>query len=119
MDPILVGLFIPLASLAVAFGIVYIIVSARNKERMALIEKGADPHLFESVKKGNSHLAIKWGIFLFGIGLGVVVAEILVKNEVMSEDSAYFAMIFIFGGLALVASHLLLRKKELKEEEKI
>ena len=119
MDPLLLGFLIPLSSLAVAFGIVYVIVSARNKERMALIERGADPRLFESVKRGNSNRVLKWGVFLVGIGLGIAVAYMLVKSDVMDEEAAYFSMIFIFGGLALVGTHLFLRKQEQQEEAKI
>jgi len=119
MDPLLVGLLVPLGAFAMVFGIVYTGITARNKERMALIERGADPSLFESVKKGNSNHVIKWGVFLLGVGLGIVVAAILVKNDVMNEDSAYFAMIFIFGGLALVGSHYFLRRQEKEDEVKI
>lgn len=119
MSPFLVGILVPLGAFAMVFGIFYLGITARNKERMALIERGADPSLFESVKKGTPHRLLKWGMFLFGIGLGIVVADILVKNDVMREDSAYFAMIFIFGGLALIGTHLYSRKEEQKEEVKI
>jgi preprotein translocase subunit YajC len=126
MGPFAVGILVPLGSFAMVFGIAYMIITAisrarmaKTQERLALIERGADPHLFESVKKGNSNHVIKWGVFLLGIGLGIVVAAILEKNDVMDEDAAYFSMIFIFGGLALVGSHFLLRKQEKEDEVKI
>jgi hypothetical protein len=119
MSPFLVGILVPLGSFAMVFGIVYLIVTARNKERMALIERGADPSLFECVKKGNSNRLLKWGAFLFAIGLGIVVAYMLAKNDVMDEDSAYFAMIFIFGGLALIGTHLYEHKQGKQDEIKI
>ena len=112
MSENMTGIIICLGLFAMIFGIVYIKITARNKERMALIEKGADPTLFECVKKGNTHHILRWGPLLLGVGLGIVVANILVKNEAMDEDSAYFAMIFIFGGLALIATHLFQRKSE-------
>jgi hypothetical protein len=112
--PFIVGL----GFFAMIFGIVYMVVTARNRERMALIEKGADPRLFESVKKDNSNNIIKWGMFLLGIGLGVVVADMLASSGAMNHGAAYFSMIFIFGGLALVGSHFFLRKQELKDEVK-
>ena len=119
MDPILVGLLVPLGAFAMVFGIIYLVVAARNKERMALIERGADPTLFESVKKGNSPRILKWGMFLFGIGLGIVIAEMLIKSDIMSEDAAYPAMICVFGGLALIGVHLFQRKQEKEDEVKI
>ena len=119
MSPFLVGLLVPLGAFAMVFGIVYLGITARNKERLALIERGADPSLFESVKKGNSHSILKWGMFLFGIGLGIVIAAIIVQSGMMSEDSAYPAMICVFGGLALIGVHLFKSKQEKQDELKI
>jgi hypothetical protein len=102
---------VPLIVFATVFGVVYVIVTARNKERMALIEKGADPKLFESVKIGRPHSIMKWGLFLLGIGLGIVVANIMVTNLIMSEHAAYPSMICVFGGLALIGAHYFVRKE--------
>jgi hypothetical protein len=125
MGPFATAILVPLGAFAMTFGIFYIIISAinrarmaKNQERLALIEKGADPRLFESVKRSNTYHFIKWGLFLSGIGLGVVFGDLLSQSGAMSHGAAYFSMIFIFGGLALVASHLLLRKKELQDEVK-
>lgn len=119
MDPVVVGLLVPLGAFAMIFGIIYIGITARNKERMALIEKGADPKLFESIKKENSPGTLKWGMFLLGIGLGIVIAEMMVKSDTMDEGAAYPAMICVFGGLALIGTHLLQRKHEKEDEMKI
>lgn len=115
MNPFVIGLLVPLGAFAMIFGIVYMVVTARNRERMALIERGADPSLFESVKKGHSHGILKWGMFLLGVGLGFIVGDIMYRNGIMSEDYAYVSMICVFGGLALVGSHLCIHKSE-KEE---
>lgn len=125
MGPFATAILVPLGAFAMTFGIFYIIISAinrarmaKNQERLAMIEKGADPRLFESVKKSNSYGVIKWGMFLFGIGLGIVIAGMLVRSGAMNEEAAYFSMIFIFGGLALIGSHFILRKKEPQEDSK-
>ena len=88
MSPYVIPVVAILGSFAMTFGIAYMIVTAinrariaKNQERLAMIEKGADPRLFESIKKGNSNSIIKWGVLLFGVGLGIVVADILVKYE--------------------------------------
>jgi drug/metabolite transporter (DMT)-like permease len=106
---------VPFIVFATLFGIVYVVISARNKERMALIERGADPKLFESIKRARPHSVIKWGLFLLGIGLGIVIANIAVANLGMSEHAAYPSMICIFGGIALIIAHFFLRKEEQKE----
>ena len=47
-------IFVPISMFAVIFGIVYLYLSTRNKERLALIEKGADATIFMSGKSKNS-----------------------------------------------------------------
>lgn len=99
---------------ATIFGIIYIIVTARNKERMALIEKGADPKLFESVKKTSTGGILKWGLLLVGIGLGTFFAMLLVQSGL--EEGAYPAMICLFGGAGLIAAHKMEQKSETPKE---
>ena len=117
MEPFLVGILVPLGSFAMIFGIVYLIVTSRNRERMALIERGADPTLFETKKKATSG-TMKVGLFFLGIGFGIVVAYLLTSGGGMDEDAAYPAMIFMFGGIALVVSYLWQRKQEKEDELK-
>jgi len=112
----MVQILVPLGLFAMIFGIVYLGVTTRNRERMALIERGADPTLFETKKKANTSGSMKVGLFFFGIGVGVVVAYLLTSGGGMDEGAAYPSMIFIFGGLALIVSHLWERKQE-KEDE--
>ncbi len=119
MEPFLVGIIVPLGSFAMIFGIVYMVVTSRNRERMALIERGADPTLFETKKKAGNSSTMKIGLFLLGIGLGIVVAYLLTSGGGMDEDAAYPAMIFVFGGLALIVSHMWQRKQEKEDELKL
>ena len=53
MGPFATGILVPLGLFAMIFGIVYLGVTSRNRERMALIERGADPALFETKKKAK------------------------------------------------------------------
>ena len=100
---------------ATIFGIIYIIVTARNKERMALIEKGADPKLFESVKKTSTGGILKWGLLLVGIGLGTFFAMLLVQSGM--EEGAYPAMICLFGGAGLIAAYKMEQKSDTPKEK--
>ena len=50
---------IPISFFLAVFGIIYLFLSTRNKERLALIEKGADASIF---MKGGS-TASTWSIF--------------------------------------------------------
>ncbi|MCK5839594.1 MAG: hypothetical protein KAG99_07085 [Bacteroidales bacterium] len=95
------GIIIPISFFALVLGIVYLTI--RKKERMVMIEKGVDPSIF--VTKTWEFPSLKWGMFLIGLGVGLIIANLLVNNYIMNEEAAYFSMIFLFGGIALVISY--------------
>jgi ABC-type Fe3+-siderophore transport system permease subunit len=107
-----------IALIAAIFGIMYVFYSTRHKERLALIEKGADASLFntgsEGVKSGAnwSKFTLKLGMLAMGIAVGIVVGAILSYANVLDEDANYPAMIFFFGGLSLVLFYLIDRKSK-------
>ena len=110
MEGILVPILISLGLFAMIFGIVYI----RNRERMAMIERGMDPRSYKAQPAPYQNL--KWGLLLIGAGLGLFLAYLLdytvfVKNHDENE-AIYFGLIAIFGGLGLVLSYRI-EKKEL------
>lgn len=98
------------------FGVFYLFFSTRNKERMALIEKGADASIF--VKGETSSIAF-WKIFLLnislllmGIGVGVFIAGFLEIYTNMDSDAIYPATIFSMAGLGLFTGFNLTKKLE-------
>jgi hypothetical protein len=101
------GILIPFAFFALVFASLYVYLTTRNKERLALIEKGADPALFKQRDEtGTGYSNFKFGLFLIGIALGIIAGYFL--NEAgMDEGPAFFSMIFLFGGIGLVVSFLL------------
>jgi F0F1-type ATP synthase membrane subunit c/vacuolar-type H+-ATPase subunit K len=104
-----------IALFATVFGIMYVFYNTRNKERLALIEKGADASLFNTGKERNlfgwGKLSLKLGMLLIGIGLGIIAGAIFESAGVFPDEAAgYFSMIFVFGGLALVLFYLIERK---------
>lgn len=102
-----VEILVPLAFFALIFGSWYLFVTTRNKERLALIEKGASPDLFKSKPSESSgYTTFKAGLFLIGIALGIVAGYFL-TDAGMDETAAYFSMIFLFGGIGLAGSFLL------------
>jgi fucose 4-O-acetylase-like acetyltransferase len=105
-----------IALFATVFGIYYVHVTTRNKERMSLIDKGADASLFNTGKEAQPWLnwnkfSLKIGMLFIGVGLGIIAGAILVSMQVMENGADYVSMVFIFGGLSLVLFYLIDRKK--------
>ncbi len=79
-----------------------------NEERLAAIEKGADPNVFKV--KSTNNLALKFGLLFIGVGCGILFGG-LIEDYFRNEEVAYFSMIFIFGGSGLFISHRMERKE--------
>jgi len=108
------GILIPFAFFALVFASLYVYLITRNKERLALIERGADPTLFKQKSEaGSGYGNFKFGLFLIGIALGILAGYFL-NDAGMDEGPAFFSMIFLFGGIGLVVSFLLQGRFEKK-----
>ena len=103
-------ILIPLIVFAAAFGIVYVVITARNRERMSLIEKGINP--LEYKQKTSSTAIIKWALLLVGVGLGLFIGSLLDAYTNIPDEPAYFACALLFGGLGLTLAYLISKKKE-------
>jgi len=97
---------VSLAAFATIFGIIYILVITRYRERMAMLEKGVDPSTFASKNRFASN-TLKFGMLSVGIALGILMANMLYKSEVIERAPAYFAMTFLFGGLSLILNFII------------
>ncbi|MEM7186807.1 MAG: DUF6249 domain-containing protein [Bacteroidota bacterium] len=105
---------VPLVFFGVIFGIFYLYISARNKERLALIEKGAEASIFYSKERRVTPIwkvmIINLALLLMGIGIGIFIAAILHYNLGVDEDVAYPGTIFFMAGLGLFAGFYLTKK---------
>lgn len=122
----LVFLWLILMSLgicAMIFGLRYM----RNKENMAMIDKGLDPSIRPEKPRPAPFRNLKWGLLLVGSGLGLLAAYLMdntflynLGHDRFGNDGGnvaiYFAMIAIGGGLGLISSYRI-EKKELLDKE--
>jgi hypothetical protein len=106
------GLLIPIGFFASVVLIMYVYYTNRNKERMALIEKGADASLFKTPTRPFPTLKI--GMFLVGIGLGILLGNLVATTTVLVEEAAYFSMILLCGGGSLIIYYIIERRKSEK-----
>ena len=113
----IVELMIPISFFIMSFSIVYVIVTARHRERIAMIEAGMNPNegRIDGVKRKRSTLRTAL-LLLFvplGIYIGNIVSEVypIIRNK---EMGLLFA--FIFGGIALVITYIVERVKSRNTE---
>jgi hypothetical protein len=97
------NILIPAIFFATVFGICYLFFTSRNRERMAMIDKGINPKKNKKDYKQVSFftiLLLNTGLLAIGVGIAILVGGLLEMSN-MDEDIAYPSSILIFGGSAL------------------
>ncbi len=103
------GIVIPVSFFLMVFAIVYISLTTRNRERMAMIEKGVDPKIFTPEPRNvkvSQYSTFKWGLFMVGLAVGLFIGMFLEEYAGLPHGSSIISMILMFGGLALILSYL-------------
>jgi len=134
MQPVIIFI----ALFATVFGIVYFYFITRNKERLALIQAGADASLFK-MPVGNrnwgSAIILVLGFMAMGIGLGTFVAYLVEQQLYLQQiglkrsgdiehirgyfPQLYVMAIFFFGGLGLTSAFFVIRAINRKDEQNL
>ena len=88
------------------FGVFYLFFSTRNKERLALIEKGADASIFMTKRQDAAPI---WKVFilnlallLMGIGAGILLALTIQDGFGVTNEAVYPGIIFLTAGAGLL-----------------
>ncbi|WP_405607183.1 DUF6249 domain-containing protein [Polaribacter sp. Asnod1-A03] len=113
---------------AVIFGIFYLFFSTRNKERLALIEKGVDATIFMKGQQERKAapfwkiLILNLGLLAMGIGVGVLLGSLLSYNfgynggfqnrpsNYIATETFYLASIFLCAGASLLIGFKITKK---------
>lgn len=111
-------ILIPISLFAMIFGIVYISVTSRHRQRMAMIEKGLDPGNLNA--KEVPFRGLRNGMFMMAVGLGLFLGYLMdsnmpqygVNGDVGDTPLPYFIMVLLCGGLALILHHFIARRKQ-------
>lgn len=99
------------------FGIFYLFFSTRNKERLALIEKGVDAKIFMQGERRKGSLSfakvflLNIALLLIGIGFGIAIGSILYNNFDLQEE-VFAACVLICAGSALLIGFNLTKKMD-------
>jgi hypothetical protein len=111
----IVELMIPISFFILAFSIVYVVVTARHRERIAMIEAGMNPNVAEPKNKQKNNKLNFALLCLFvplGIYVGVVFSEVY---PIMRNKDLGLLFAFLFGGIALLISYFMDSKRENSE----
>jgi hypothetical protein len=100
-------ILVPLGFFAMVVSIIYI--QADRKIKLSLIQHGADARTLKMSKTTDGSL--RFGLLLIGVAVGILMGHLLVNNTDMQQEVAYFSMTFLFGGIALLISALLQKRK--------
>ena len=87
------------------FGMFYVFIAARNRERLALIEKGKDASIFR--KEPLRLTSLKWGLLILSVGIGVLVGSVFGKMGIIPESLAITSCSLIFGGIGLLTFYMI------------
>lgn len=102
---------VPIVLFTGLFVLLFAIFYMRNKENMAMLEKGLNPR--ENSAYPQPFTSLKFGLLLTGAGLGLFLAYILDVRAfagIINTDPLYPALIGMFGGLGLIISYFLEKK---------
>ena len=109
-------ILIPISVFLTIFGIFYLFLSTRNKERLALIEKGADASIFMKGRQNGIPsgriIILNLALLLIGIGVGVFIALLLSTYTSLNHDAIYPATIFTMAGIGLFVGFYMTRNLE-------
>lgn len=98
------GIITTLAFFVAVVMTVKYVSAARNREKMALIEKGVDiSEIYQ--KKDYRNATLKSGMFLVGVAIGLFMGYFLTVVTHINGVVSYFSMILLFGGLSLIVFH--------------
>ena len=102
----------PIIFFATIFGIVYLAVMSKYRQRMAMIEKGIAPA--DMIEKRDPERALKWGMVSVGVGIGLFIGYLLDTYVMSDQDSPlpYFIAVTLCAGAALIWSYNIVRRKQ-------
>lgn len=109
MDPIFRDCIVSLAAIAAAFGILYVVLQTRHRERMSLLERGLSPTEFNN-KSSMLSASLRYGLLSIGIAIGILLGNFAASHFDVPRPGAFMAMVFLFGGISLIVSFLIDRK---------
>lgn len=114
------AVLIPISFFLMVFAILYLYFSTRNRERLALIEKGVDANIFFKAKDQKEIptwkiVLINFAVLLMSVGLAIFLGASLENGLGLDEEIAYPGTIFFMAGVGLMVGFALTKRLEKKD----
>lgn len=109
----MLGVLLPIIITLGAFVMIVYLRKYENVERMQMIDKGVSPDIFRKPRTGNFG-TLRGALLLIGVGIGFLMGYYLDRTFDM-EETGYFSMLFIWGGLGLGLSYFVEERKSKNE----
>ena len=102
------GIIAIIVTFSTGFGIVYIVMSTRHRERMAMIQRGMNPN--EGANTPDPEKSLKSGLQLIAVVVGLGCGYLLEVYTNIDRPWVYFAPVAFFVGLTMILYYLRFRK---------
>lgn len=113
------AVLIPISFFLTVFAILYLYFSSRNRERLALIEKGVDANIFFKAKDEKDIptwkiVLINFAVLLMSVGVAIFLGSALENWMGLDEEIAYPGTIFFMSGVGLMVGFEVTKRLEKK-----
>jgi len=102
-------MLIPVSFFLMIFGVFYLMYSTRNRERLALIEKGVDASIFMKGRRDSTPMwkvfILNFALLLIGSGVGIFIALLITTYTDLNDDAVYPSIIITMAGIGLLVGY--------------
>ena len=86
-------------------------MKTKNQERLRMIDKGINPDGELSISEYQKQNNLKNGILLISLGIGLLIAHILVISiDKLDNFLTYVTMLLIFGGIGFLINYSIIKR---------
>ena len=103
------GIIAIIFTFSTGFGIVYIVMSTRHRERMAMIQRGLNPN--EGAGRPDPQKSLKSGMQMIAVAVGLGCGYLLDASTSIEQPWVYFGPVLFFVGLTMILYYFRFRKQ--------
>jgi len=103
------GIIAIIFTFSTIFGVVYVVMTTRHRERLAMIERGINPN--EGSNKANPEKSLKSGMELIAVAVGLGCGYLLNTYTGIPRPWVYFGPVLFCVGLVMIILYFRSKKR--------